>query len=88
MSWAVGEMADASFGDKRLDKRAASLLDTLGAKPTLSIPAAARGWHETQAAYRFFDHPKVNAEKVLEPHAACTLERARAQRSTSRRKAR
>jgi len=77
MSWAANEMASASFGDQRLNQRGASLLDTLGAKPTLSIPAAARGWDETQAAYRFFDNPKVSAEKVLEPHAGATLERAR-----------
>jgi len=78
MSWASEEMAGAQFGDKRLTDRSASLLSALGAKPTLSIPAAARGWAETQAAYRFFDHGEVNAESVLAPHAQCTLERARA----------
>ena len=77
MSWAAHEMAGASFGDERLNKRSASLLETFGAKPMLSIPAAARGLAETLAAYRFFDHDNVSAEKVLEPHAACTLERAR-----------
>lgn len=65
MSWGAQEMAAAQFGDKRLNTRAASLLDTLGAKPTLSIPGAARGWAETQAAYRFFDHDKVSAQTVL-----------------------
>lgn len=78
MSWAVREMAAADLGDKRLNDRLASLLETFSAKPTLSIPAAARGWAETQAAYRFFQHAEVRAETVLEPHAACTLERARA----------
>ena len=78
MSWAAHEMAGARFGDRRLNQRAASLLDTFGAKPTLSIPGAARGWAETQAAYRFFDHARVSAETVLEPHVAATLERARA----------
>jgi len=80
MSWAHEEMAGARLGDRRLDARAASLLDTLGAKPTLSIPGAARGWAETQAAYRFFGHRKVSAESVLAPHAERTLERARAER--------
>jgi len=80
MNWAHEEMAGAQLGDQRLSTRAASLLDTLGAKPTLSIPAAARGWAETQAAYRFFGHEKVSAESVLAPHAERTLERARAQR--------
>lgn len=80
MSWAQEELAGAEFGDRRLSARAASLLDTLGAKPTLSIPAAARGWAETQAAYRFFDHEQVSAQSVLAPHTERTLERARAQR--------
>mgnify|MGYP006430419741 CR=1 FL=1 len=80
MSWAHEEMAGAALGDRRLSARAASLLDTLGAKPTLSIPAAARGWAETQAAYRFFDHNNVSAQSVLAPHIERTLERARAQR--------
>ena len=78
MSWAAQEMAGARLGDRRLNRRAATLLESLGAKPTLSIPGAARGWAETQAAYRFFDHAKVSAETVLEPHGEATLERARA----------
>lgn len=77
MSWSAEEMATVSLGDERLDKRAASLLETLGAKPSVSIPAAARGWAETQAAYRFFAQEQVRAETVLAPHAQCTLERAR-----------
>ena len=77
MSWAREEMAAVELGDQRLNDRAASLLDTLGSKPTLSIPAAARGWAETQAAYRFFDHAEVSAETILAPHVQCTLERAR-----------
>jgi len=78
MSWAAHEMAHARLGDRRLHQRAASLLETLGAKPSLSIPAAARGWAETQAAYRFFDHGEVSAQSLLAPHAEATVERARA----------
>jgi hypothetical protein len=73
-------MATASFGDGRLNQRGASLLETFAAKPTLSIPAAARGWNETHAAYRFFANSKVSAATVLEPHAGATLERARSER--------
>jgi hypothetical protein len=43
-------MAGVQLGDQRLNRRAAKLLDTLGSKPTLSIPAACRGWGETLAA--------------------------------------
>jgi hypothetical protein len=53
------------------------LLETLGEKPTESIPAACGGWDQTRAAYRLFDHPEVTAEAVLAPHIACTEQRLR-----------
>ena len=77
MGWAVEEMKGADLGDKRLKRRVITLLERLGDKPTLSIPAACRGWAETQAAYRFFDNEKVSAEKVLAPHVEATAERMR-----------
>lgn len=77
MSWAHEEMAGVQLGDGRLNRRAPKLLETLGSKPTLSIPAACRGWDETLAAYRFFDQERVSAETILSPHAECTLQRAR-----------
>ena len=77
-NWAAREMARVNLGDQRLNRRAASLLATLGAKPTVSIPAACKGWAETQAAYRFFAQARVTAQEILAPHSACTLDRARA----------
>lgn len=53
------------------------ILEDLGSKPSLSIPAACGGWGGTQAAYRFFDNDKVTWEKVLEPHGEATRERLR-----------
>ncbi|MFB1486478.1 MAG: IS4 family transposase [Thiocapsa sp. C3-sup] len=53
-------------------------METLGAKPTLSLPGACSGWDETRAAYRLFDHAAVTAEAVLAPHIACTEARLRA----------
>ena len=41
-SWAAREMAGVNLGDPRLNRRAARLLETLGAKPTVSIPAACK----------------------------------------------
>lgn len=76
-SWAGVEMKSANLGDMRLNRRAIRLLERLGEKPTLSIPAACRGWTETQAAYRFFDNEKVSAEGVLVPHIEATRERMR-----------
>ncbi|MFZ0257415.1 MAG: transposase DNA-binding-containing protein [Gammaproteobacteria bacterium] len=39
-SWAAKEMAGENLGNQRLNRRAARLLERLGAKPTVSIPAA------------------------------------------------
>ena len=50
MGWAGEELKGVDLGDRRLNKRAITLLDTLAAKPTLSIPSACSGWSETIAA--------------------------------------
>lgn len=69
------ELADLDLGDARLNRRACALIETLGQRPDKSIPAACGGWKETKAAYRLFDTDKVTAQKLLEPHYRCTLER-------------
>ena len=78
MSPLAAELAAIDLGDRRLNRRAGHLLETLGAKPTVSIPAACNGWDETRAAYRLFDHDNVSAEAVLAPQMACTEARLRA----------
>ena len=75
MDWAAEEMSKADLGDKRLNKRLVSLLNTLGNQTQCSIPVACGGWAETKAAYRFFDNINVSAEKILAPHRATTIER-------------
>lgn len=75
MGWAEEELKTIDLGDKRLNKRAVDLLDVLGGKPTENIPAACQGWAETKAAYRFFDHKKVTAPQILNPHREATLKR-------------
>jgi len=69
------EVQGASLGDQRLTKRLGRIIEQLGAKPTLSVPAATRGRAEMEAAYRFFDNDKVSPEKILEPHVEATRER-------------
>jgi hypothetical protein len=71
-------MAGVNFGDQRLNRRAARVLETLGAKPTVGIPAAGKGWAETQAAYRFFSQDQVTVQESLTPQSDCTLKRAQA----------
>lgn len=69
------ELADLDLGDARLNRRACTLIETLGQRPDQSIPAACGSWKETKAAYRLFDSDQVTAQKLLEPHHHCTLER-------------
>ena len=75
MNWAQEEMQTADLGDKRLNGRAAKVLEQLGAHPRQSIPTACGGWAETMGAYRFFDNAKATFESVLAPHRDATLER-------------
>jgi hypothetical protein len=51
------------------------LLERLSAQPTQSIPAACRGWAETQAAYRFLHNERVEAVDILDGHSRATLQR-------------
>ena len=69
------EVQGAALGDQRLTKRLGKLIEQLGAKPNMSIPAASRGRAEMEAAYRFFDNEKVLPEKILQPHIEATRER-------------
>lgn len=69
------EVRGAVFGDERLTKRLGKVIEELGAKPTMSVPAATHGRAEMEAAYRFFDNDKVSPDKILEPHLDATRER-------------
>lgn len=71
------EVAGVDFGDERLNRRLVKIIEGLGAKPHLSIPAATDGRAEMEAAYRFFDNEKVTPEEVLARHVVATLERVR-----------
>jgi hypothetical protein len=74
-TWIKDELQTADFGDKRLNKRFATVLDHMSSKPNESIPAACGGWADINAAYRFFDNDKVTPAKVLAPHRAAMIER-------------
>jgi hypothetical protein len=71
------EVRGAKFGDQRLTKRLGKIVEELGAKPTMSVPAATHGRAEMEAAYRFFDNPQVTPQKILRPHVEATRERIR-----------
>lgn len=69
------EVRNVELGDKRLNKRLARVIEELGAKPTMSVPAATFGRAEMEGAYRFFDNDKVSPEILLQPHIDATRER-------------
>lgn len=76
-AWVVGETEEADFGDSRLNQRYEIILESLGGRPNLSIPAASGGWNETLATYRFFDNKKVGPDTILKPHMDATIQRIR-----------
>jgi hypothetical protein len=71
--WAQEEFAFADLGEPRLNKRLVKVATNLGANPGGTLPQAFADWAELKAAYRFFDNPRVDYQKVLQPH----LERTR-----------
>lgn len=74
-SWVDFELQTVNFGDKRLNNRLGNILEKFSSKPSVSIPNACNAWSETKAAYRFFDHGKVDDIKILQPHQDATIER-------------
>lgn len=76
-TWAKDEFANINLGDKRLDQRAISIVQQCADKPTASFPKTFNTNAEVVGAYRFFDNENVTAQKILEPHCACSEERAR-----------
>jgi len=69
------EVQGAALGDQRLTIRLGKVIEELGAKPHMSIPAATHGRAEMEGAYRFFDNDKVSPDKILQPHFEATRER-------------
>jgi len=73
--WAEEEFGNADLGDRRLTNRLVSLVRDFYARPQASIPQACQSRAKTKAAYRFFEHPRINMDKVLEQHYKSTLGR-------------
>jgi hypothetical protein len=65
--WAEEELKGIDLGDRRLDKRAIALLDTLSAKTDGEYPVGVFGWSETIAAYRFLAMMTLRGRAILAP---------------------
>lgn len=66
--WAQEEFAFADLGQARLNRRMVKIATNLAANPGGTLPQAFPDWAELKAAYRFFDNPRVDFSKVVQPH--------------------
>jgi hypothetical protein len=69
------ELRGCDFGDARLNKRACKVIEVLGQKPNISIPAALTERADIEACYRLMDNENVTPDKVLQPHREATYKR-------------
>lgn len=75
MSWVEEEFETIDLGDKRLNKRALYITESLGFAPGRSIPQSFKTKADIQACYDFAKHDSVTEEKLLAPHIERTVER-------------
>lgn len=73
--WIIEELETLDLSDKRLDSRFSLVLERLSERPTVSIPAACKGWTETIGTYRFFQNDSVTPERILLPHRDASINR-------------
>ncbi len=70
------ELANARFGDKRLDARLTKLVDCAARRPGKSFPGISNSVAELEATYRFLSNPKVTPDRILSGHIKATVSRA------------
>ena len=73
--WAEEEFAQVELGDQRLTRRLVTIARDFYARPQASVPQACQSRARTKAAYRFFEHPSIQMDKVLSQHFETTLNR-------------
>src|SRR5690242_12052922 len=78
-TWAMEELAQADFGDKRLTKRFMSLVSNLAEQPEASVAQASGDWATTKATYRFWNQKQVTPEAIRAAHRKSTVERMQAE---------
>ena len=75
MSWAELEFQTMDLGDIRLNRRAISIVETLGLAPGRTIPQTFQSWGDTKACYNFFSNDLVSEKKIIAPHIEQTIAR-------------
>ena len=74
--WAEEEFGRAPLREARLRRRLCALARDLYARPLAALPQACGTRARTKAAYRFFDHARVNLQSVLASHYQSSAVRA------------
>jgi hypothetical protein len=74
--WAEEEFGRAPLREARLRRRLCTLARDLYARPRAALPQACGTRARTKAAYRFFDHARVNLQSVLASHYQSSAVRA------------
>jgi hypothetical protein len=70
------ECNNTDFGDKRLDKRMAKMLEQIIEKPNTSVPQSSDDVYQAKACYRFWDNAKVKPDRILKHHIRETIKEA------------
>ena len=73
--WAQEEFGAAKLVDERLNRRLLTLARDFYERPQANLPQACQSRAKTRAAYRFFDHPKITMDELLQSHYQATLKR-------------
>jgi len=66
------------FGDKRLDKRLAQLMEPLSAIPRANLSQALGRWVNVKAGYRFMNNKRVSHTALIDLQRQATLQRLQA----------
>ncbi len=75
--WAESEFGIVNFGDIRLSKRLLKIVNSFAESPERSINQACEDWHQSKAAYRFFQNDAISERKILDSHIIKTVERVK-----------
>ena len=76
----AGEFDGCVLNDERLEARLQLLVEVLSRDAELSLPEALGQGAQLEAAYRFFNNPRVEAPALLRAHVQATAMRMRAHR--------
>ena len=74
--WIQEEFAWVDLGDERRKRRLLQIVAALHGQPRASLPTALGNPAALKAAYRFFDNPANEAERILDSHVLATYQRA------------